>query len=188
MIDINEIAATISGVKKNNNTLDLLLEFEGILDDLHVYAYENWIKGEVIKGPVVSKYWVEVYLMYPEKFMPNPEGATRLIKHGCYVFFQKDTLTSNVKIKAKDDLVPDVDRDGRLVPKEETMVVYVVKIVIPRHLLNDYNVKKINALSGDIDLDDVVDAYDQGLDVDRNARNDDDEEQDEQEINDEEFE
>lgn len=176
MIDINEIASTISTIKKNKNTLDLLLEFEGVLDDLHIYAYENWIKGEVIKGPIISKYWVEVYLMYPEKHMPNPDAAERLIKHGCYVFFKKDVLKSNVKIKKPDDLVVDVDREGKRVPKEEDTTVYVVKIVMPRHLLTDYNVKKISAMTGEIDLDDVVDAYDQGLDVDRNARGEDEEE------------
>jgi hypothetical protein len=170
MIDINEIAATISKVKKNGNTLDLLLEFEGVLDDLHIYAYENWIEGEVIKGPVISKYWVEVYLMYPEKKMPNPVAAERLIKHGCYVFFQKETISDNVKIKKESDLVYDQDRKKR-VPKVHTMNVWLVKIVMPRHLLTDYNVKKISAMTGEIDLDSVIDAYDQGLDVNRNARN-----------------
>jgi hypothetical protein len=175
MIDINELAATISGVKKNNTILDLLIEFEGVLDDLHVYAYENWIKGEVIKGPIISKYWVEVFLMYPEKHMPNPDAASRLIKHGCHVFFQKDTLTSNVKIRRTDDLIADNDpmHGGKRVPKTETMAVYVVKIVMPRHLLTDYNVKKISAMTGDIDLDDVIDAYDQGLDVNRSSRDED---------------
>lgn len=179
-IDINEIAATISTIKKNRNTLDVLLEFEGVLDDLHIYAYENWIKGEVIKGPIISKYWVEVYLMYPEKHMPNPIAAERLIKHGCYVFFKKETLTDNVKIKSPDDLVPDVDRQ-KSVPKTQTSNVYVVKIVMPRHLLTDYNVTKLSAMTGEVDLDDVIDAYDQGLDVDRNARGKGEEEQDGQE-------
>lgn len=176
MIDINEIAATISGVKKNRNTLDLLLEFEGVLDDLHIYAYENWIKGEVIKGPIISKYWVEVYLMYPAAQMPNPEAASRLIKHGCYVFFQKEKLSDNVKIRRPEDLILDPDRQKH-VPKTKTIDVWVVKIVMPRHLLTDYNVKKISAMTDEIDLDDVVDAYDQGLDVDRNARNESDESQ-----------
>jgi hypothetical protein len=170
MIDINEIAATISGIKKNRNTLAILLEFEGVLDDLNIYAYENWIKGEVIRGPIISKYWVEVYLMYPEKYMPNPDATTRLIKHGCYVFYQKDTLTSNVKIKSQNDLINDVGRKGKRVPKEETHKVWVIKVVMPRHLLTDYNVTKISAMTDEIDLDDIVDAYDQGLDVDRNAR------------------
>lgn len=171
MIDINEIANTISSIKKNENKLDLLLEFEGILDELHIYAYENWIKGEVIKGPIISKYWVEVQLMYPETIMPNPLAAERLIKHGCAVYYQKSTLTSNVKIKQEDDLTTDPE-SGKRVPKKETIPVYVVKIVMPRHLLTDYNVRKLNAIGDDIDLDDVVDAYDQGLDVDRNERDD----------------
>lgn len=175
MIDINEIAQTISNVKKNRNALDILLEIEGIFDNLHLYAYENWIKGEVIRGPVISKYWVEIYLMYPEKHMPNPDGALRLLKHGCYVFFQKDTLTSSVKIKKPDDLAPPDPVTGRQKPKTKENSVYVVKVVVPRHLLNDYSVKKVNALDGNIDIDDVVDAYDQGLDVDRTARNEENE-------------
>ena len=188
MIDINELVATISSAKKNNTILDLLIEFEGVLDDLHIYAYENWIKGEIIKGPVISKYWVEVYLMYPEKHMPNPEAATRLIKHGCSVFFQKDALTSNVKIRTPDDLETDTNprHAGKRVPKTETMDVYVVKIVMPRHLLSDYNVKKISAMTGEIDLDDVVDAYDQGLDVNRNSRDEDEQKQANEEVEDEE--
>jgi hypothetical protein len=169
MIDITEIAATISGVKKNRNTLALLLEFEGVLDDLNIYAYANWIKGEVIKGPIISKYWVEVYLMYAEANMPDPDAADRLIKHGCYVFYAKDSLTSNVKIKAPADLILDPE-SGKRKPDTQESAVFVVKVVMPRHLLTDYNVKKISALSGEVDLDDVVDAYDQGLDVVRNAR------------------
>jgi len=174
MIDINEIAATISSIKKNRNTLNLLLEFEGILDDLHIYAYENWIKGEIIKGPIISKYWVEVYLMYPEQHMPNPEAAERLIKHGCYVFYQKEKLNSNVKIKTPDDITR--TDSGKVATKNKISTVYIIKIVMPRHLLTDYNVKKINAMTSEIDLDDVIAAYDQGLDVDRNARDSDENE------------
>jgi len=170
MIDINEIVATISNVKKNHNALNLLLEVEGIFDQLHIYAYENWLKGEVISGPIVSKYWVEVDLMYLEKHMPNPDAAERLIKHGCHVFFRKDTLSDNVKIKQPDDLVTDTDRQKQ-VPKVKKTRVWVVRIVMPRHLLSDYNVRKINAMADTIDLDDVIDAYDKGLDVSRNARN-----------------
>lgn len=178
-VDINEIAATISNVKKNRNALDILLEIEGIFDNLHLYAYENWINGEVIKGPIISKYWVELYLLYPESQMPNPDGALRLLKHGCYVFFKKDTLTSNVKIKTPDDLTQADSADGKQRPKTKKMPVYIAKIVIPRHLLNDYSVKKVNALDGTIDIDDVIDAYDQGLDVDRTSRTDDEMQEDE---------
>jgi len=175
MIDINEIVKTISTVKKNKNTLDVLLEFEGILDTLHIYAYKNWIKGEVIKGPEISKYWVEVQLMYPAKFMPDPDAALRLIKHGCFVFFQKDVLTSSVKIKSPDNLKID-KKSKHYKPKKKDISVYVVKIVIPRHLLSNYSIKKINTLDTDLDLNDIIDAYDQGFDVDRTSREEDEDE------------
>jgi hypothetical protein len=113
--------------------------------------------------------------MYPIKQMPNPDAASRLIKHGCHVYFAKDTLTSNVKIKEPSDLVLD-PANGKRKPDTQESEVCVIKIVMPRHLLTDYNVKKISAMTGEVDLDDVVDAYDQGLDVVRNARDNDDEE------------
>ena len=164
MIDVNEIAQTLSDIKRGKNALSLLMEFEGVLDDLHIYAYENWIKGEVIRGPVTEKYWITVELMYPERFMPNPDGALRLINHDCHVYMGQDMLKSHVKVQKPEDLVPS-DRIHKKVPDTEDIPVWVVKIIMPRHLLNDYNVKKFSALSGEIDLEDILDAYDQGLDV-----------------------
>ena len=28
-----------------------LLDFERVLDKNHLYAYENWVKGELVEGP-----------------------------------------------------------------------------------------------------------------------------------------
>jgi hypothetical protein len=171
MIDIAEIASTISSIQKNQNVLSILLEIEGIFEKLHLYAYENWIKGEIIRGPEISKYWVEIYLMYPKKLMPNPTGALRLTKHGCYVFFQKDTISDNVKIKSQNDLVSSKERPGKMQAKVSTTDVYIVKVVIPRHLIDDQNLRK-TANQAEIDYDDVLDAYDQGLDVSKNEDED----------------
>ena len=67
MVQITDIRDTIESIYEGNTALDMLLEFEGILDNLHMYAYKNWINGEVVDGPHISRYWVEVTLMYPEK-------------------------------------------------------------------------------------------------------------------------
>ena len=65
----------LSGIFANQTVLEILTEFEGVLDSMDMYAYENWIKGEVVDGPILDRYWVTVTLMYPEKSMPNPEAA-----------------------------------------------------------------------------------------------------------------
>lgn len=173
MIDINEIISTIGRAKNNETSLDLLLSIEGILDELDVYAYENWIQGEVIRGPVISKYWIEIYLMYPEKLMPNPEAAARLVKRGCHVFFKKDILTTTVKIKKEDDITTrEIAGRERRVPDTKETPVYVVKIVVPRHLLKEVNQNLIAGIDNDnIDLDDLMNAYDQGLDVSTSIEN-----------------
>ena len=165
MIDIEEIVETIAEMKRNKNKLGTLLDFEKILDDLNIYAYRNWIQGEVIKGPVITKFWVEVYLMYPEKFMPDPDAALRLIKHGCHVFYKKEKLLSTVKIKSPDDLVPEKDPRGRRKPKTKEFSVYVIKIVLPKHLLGGSQIDNVDIKGTGIDLDDIIDAYEKGMDI-----------------------
>ena len=168
MIDIEEIIDTIDAIDKNENALEILLDFDGILDSSHVYAYENWIKGEIIKGPIITRHWVEVYLMYPEKNMPNPSGGLRLIKKGCHIRYYKDVLKTSMKIKSRSDLVPDENRPGKNRPKTKEIPVYVFKIIVPRHLFDTYSMLKSETLNQSVNIDDLVDAYDSGLDVSRN--------------------
>ena len=171
MVDIEGIVSTIADIKRNKTSLDILLEFEGILDRLHIYAYENWIHGEVIKGPIISKYWVEIYLMYPKTKAPNEEGFKRLLKHGCLAYIKDEKLAQSVKISTPFDLVPAEDDTNRRIPKTEHIDVCVIKIVIPKHLLNDYNLDRLGAFSDeDVNLDELVSAYEQGFDVEQTER------------------
>lgn len=162
MVQITDIRDTIESIYEGNTALDMLLEFEGILDNLHMYAYKNWINGEVVDGPHISRYWVEVTLMYPEKLMPDPEGSLRLTKHGCYVYYQKEDFIVSVDIKTPDDL--EQDDKGERKPKKIKKPVWLVKIVMPRHFVDEFNSNKIEVNGVEIDLSDVDDAYDEGLD------------------------
>ena len=172
MINIQGIVDTVAISRKNESILDLLLEFEGILDNLHVYAYENWLEGEIIKGPIVERFWITIYLMYPYKMMPNPVGALRLTNHGCLVYFQKEQLETTVKVQTPFDLEQDPLRPEKRKPKLKRSPVWVVKVVIPRHLLNVYSMDKISSMADDSDdVNDVVDAYDMDIDDERLERN-----------------
>ena len=82
MKEIEELKDTLDNLVDSSNDLNVLLEFEEVLDNLNIYSYKNWEYGEVIAGPEVSKNWVTVTLMYPYKLMPDPDAAMRLIKHG----------------------------------------------------------------------------------------------------------
>ena len=50
----------IKKISETNTLLDMLLEFEKVLDTADIYAYKNWIKGEVLEGPKLNRHWVTV--------------------------------------------------------------------------------------------------------------------------------
>ena len=76
----DKINDTIASAFESDSNLNVLIDYEGVLDHLVVYAYEFWEQGEVVQGPDLEKYWVTVTLMYPKKLMPDREGAMILIK------------------------------------------------------------------------------------------------------------
>ena len=102
--DIEQLKDALDGIVDSTNSLNVLIEFEEVLDNLHIYSYKNWEYGEVIAGPDVSRYWITVTLMYPKNLMPDPDAALRLIKHGAKVYYKKDELIEPVKITKPEDL------------------------------------------------------------------------------------
>ena len=68
------------------------------------YAYKNWQYGEVVDGPKMGRHWITVTLMYPNKLMPDPNGANRLVNYDCKVNYRKAVYVTPVKIKTQDDL------------------------------------------------------------------------------------
>jgi hypothetical protein len=171
MLEVENIRDTIDSIYENNSMLDTLIDFEGVLDSLHLYAYKNWNLGEVVQGPEVSRYWVEVTLMYPESSMPDPEGSLRLTKHGCYVSFKKDEYIEPVRVRSKDDVV-DAEEDGQRHhgldkkprAKKVSHPVWLVRISVPRNFLDDLNNDHVEVNGVDVDMAAVDAAYQAGLD------------------------
>lgn len=162
MIDDKEILNTLKQIYDGSSSLDMLIEFEEILDTLHVYAYKNWIEGEVVGGPDVSRHWIEVSLMYPYDMMPDPTGALRLIHHGCYVHYAKYKLQKSVEIIDTNDV--ELDKRGKRKPKKEIVPVWIVKISMPRHFVDEFDSEKIKINGEEIDMSEVTAAYDENLD------------------------
>jgi hypothetical protein len=168
MIDIDLIYTTLDDVYSSENILDILVEFERVFDELDVYVYKNWIKGEIVEGPKVDRYWITVTLMYPHKLMPDPDGAQRLVDHGCKIWWGEDTLRQVGRIKGEESY--EVDEDGRLNAKIINSPVWLVKISMPRHFVDEKKTEKVQAGNTSIDLDDVTDAYDENLDSEEVAK------------------
>lgn len=134
MRDIKDILHNIENIYGSNNALNTLKDFERVLDELDVYVYDNWIDGELVEGPVESRYWVSCTFMWDYKNMPDPEGGQRLLDYGCKISFYKDKVSSVRKIKTPDDIRPGT-RKGKIDLKN----VWMVEIKIPKKLMFDIN-------------------------------------------------
>ena len=141
--------------------MSTLLDFERVLDSVHLYAYENWVKGELVEGPKVEKHWVTCSFMWPKKMMPEPMGAKRLIDYNIKVTYKKDVLESPVKIKSPADF-----EEGTRYPKMKLDPIWIVEIKMPRTIMQDIYRGTMEVEGEKIDLDDINNAYQQDLDVD----------------------
>ena len=144
----------IRKISETNTLLDMLLEFEKTLEDLDIYAYKHWELGEVLEGPIMSRHFVTVKLLYDYKEMPDPSGAKRLMEKDCLVKYQKDTLISPKKVKTFDDVEADIRTDGTVRHKAKTVSkpVWVIEVKMPRRYVDEFNSDIVEA-----DSDNYVD-------------------------------
>lgn len=134
MTDLKDIITNIENIYGSNNSLNLLKDFERVIDELDVYVYENWIDGELVSGPIESRYFVECTFMWPKEDMPEPQGGLRLLDYGCKVQFAETKLAKVRKIKTPDDIRPGT-RKGKIDYDD----IWMVKITMPKKLMHDVN-------------------------------------------------
>lgn len=134
MADLKDIITNIENIYGSNNSLNLLKDFERVIDELDVYVYENWIDGELAEGPKEGRYWVECTFMWEEEKMPEPKGGQRLLDYGCKVQFAESTLSKVRKIRKPEDIRPGT-RKGKI----DRENVWLVKIAMPKKLMHDIN-------------------------------------------------
>jgi hypothetical protein len=135
------------------------LDFERVLDELDVYAFKNWEIGELVQGPVISKYRVACTFMWPEKLMPDPRGGRRLLPFDCEIKYKKTDMKIPIKIEDPSDYSPGTHK-AKIVEKP----VWLVEISMPKALMSDIRTGSIELEDQDIDLADLDDAYQQDLD------------------------
>lgn len=158
-----DIKTAIENTKKiylSDSTLNILLDFERVLDELDLYAFKNWIKGELVEGPDVSRYWVTCKFMWPRAMMPDPRGAERLLPYGCKITYEKSSIEVPIKIDSPNDFRDDGSRKARLAPVK----IWLVEIAMPQELIADIEQGSIEIAGEEVDLEDINDAYQQGLD------------------------
>ncbi len=134
MADFKDIINNVEQLYGSNNSLNLLKDFERVIDELDVYVYDNWIEGELVEGPKESRYFVECTFMWSKEKMPEPEGGKRLLEYGCQVKVAETMLNEVRKIKTPDDIRPGT-RKGKIDQKP----IWMVKISMPKKLMADIN-------------------------------------------------
>jgi hypothetical protein len=169
------VADTIKGIYTSDGSLLTLMDFERVLDEMDLYAFKNWQLGELVQGPTVGKYKVSCIFLWPEKLMPDPRGAKRLLPFDCEVRFKKTTMTIPIKIEDPDDFQPGTHK-ARLVKKK----VWLVEIVMPKSLISEIRTGSIELEDQNIDLEDLDSAYKEDLDQEEFKQDESNEQQQQQ--------
>ena len=167
------VAENIKDIYMSEGSLLTLLDFERVLDELDLYAFKNWQLGELVQGPEVGKYKVGCIFLWPEKLMPDPRGARRLLPFDCDVKFKKTTMQIPIKIEDPDDFIPGTHK-ARLIKKK----VWLVEIVMPKSLMTDIRTGSVEMEDQVLDLEDLDSAYEE--DLDKEEFKQDDQENDQQ--------
>lgn len=130
--DLESIKTTLVNISKGNSLLDTLIEFERTLDNAEIFAYKNWILGELVEGPEISRYWYKTVWMYPYAMMPDPDAGLRLTKLGAKVSFKKGTFSKPVKVHGPEDWVDPETKRAKMAHHE----IWLVTIEMPIKYIN----------------------------------------------------
>jgi hypothetical protein len=159
--NIKDLLTNTQDIFMTDSAVATLLDFERVLDELDLYAFDHWKQGELVEGPIYEKYFVKCTFMWPYKKMPDPRGAARLSDYECDVTYQEDYFEHPVKVKTPMDYQP-----GTKVPKLKKSPVWLVEIVMPKQLMQDIQQGALELESGTIDMEDVDQAYEDGTNND----------------------
>lgn len=161
--DYWQVADNIRDIYMSDGSLATLLDFERVLDELDIYAFKNWGIGELVQGPEISKYRVSATFMWPEKLMPDPRGARRLLPFDCKVEYKKQKIKIPVRITEPADYQPGTKK-ARIIERP----VWLVEITMPKSLMSEIRTGSVELEGEDIDLEDLDRAYEQDLDSEAN--------------------
>lgn len=158
---IRDIIDNVKDVYMTDSALETLMDFERVLDELDLYAFENWKKGELVKGPEYERYFVTCTFMWPKKLMPDPDGGVRLLDYGCEVRYIREELNYPLKVRTPDDF-----KEGTKMNKMASKPVWLVEIVMPKKLMQDITKGSIELEGETVSAEDIEQAYETGADED----------------------
>lgn len=156
---IKDALKNIQDIYMSDSALSTLLDFERVIDELGVYVFKNWKNGELVAGPDYEKYFVTCTFMWPRKKMPDPRGGEQLLNYHCEVLYKRDHLEFPVIPKSPDDFKPNT-KLGKL----KRTPIWLVTITMPKKLMTEIHQGSIEVENENLDLGDLSQAYETGMD------------------------
>jgi len=158
-VELKELIENIKGIYESTNLLEILTDYERVLDNLDVYAYKNWGRGELAEGPISTRYWVTCKFIWPKKMPPDPLFIKRMQNNGIDVSVHTGDLNRPKHVESREDFKP-----GTFYPKLVKHPVWVVEISIPKHLTQEVEKGYMDLGGEKMDLSELDQAYDEDLD------------------------
>jgi hypothetical protein len=157
--DLDSIKQTLTNISKGNSLLDTLIEFERTLDNAEVFAYKNWIAGELVEGPDIGRYWYKTVWMFPYALMPDPNAGLRLTKLGAKVSYKKGVFIHPIKVRGPQDWVDPQTKKAKTVENP----IWLVTIELPMKYINRGLIDIDDIIQKDVQdtTDELTDAYDE---------------------------
>lgn len=155
------VKPNIDNVKKiymSDAAIGMLCDFERVLDSMDFYAFPNWRVGELVEGPIISRYWVKCKFMWPRDRMPDPNAAKRLLPFGAKITYQKDVVQIPVKIRSPADIRP-----GSHKGKLADFPIWYVEMMLPKKLMADIKQGSVDIAGEEVDLSDLQNSIEKGL-------------------------
>ncbi len=157
--DLESIKNTLVGISRGESILDTLIEFERTLDNAEIFAYKNWILGELVEGPDIGRYWYKTVWMFPYAMMPDPNAGLRLTKIGAKVNFRKGVFKKPVKVEGPQDWQDPQSKRAKMSEHE----IWLVTIELPMKYIQRGLQQADDIIQRDIQNtnDELADAFDE---------------------------
>ena len=159
-VNIGAILQNIKQVSISPSSMEILREFERVIDESGCYAFHHFKQLELVDGPEISAYRVKCTFMSPLKQMPDPSGMKRLTPYGIIVKYKKAWLKYPIKIKSEADFRSDIKK-----AKIAKTPVWLITIDMPKFLMKSITKGSKEILDKEMDLSDLEDGYESDLDT-----------------------
>ena len=156
----------ISKIYDQSYLLDTLIALEDVLDNTDCYAFEAWLNGEVVDGPIIKRHSISMSLLYPHDRMPDPRAALRLLKLGIKVEYNKVHRSGKAFHPIVDSKQPpneDQEETETKIENQPNNTFWLIKLTYPRRLIDQLK-QELDLYDDEVDINDVKSAKDSGID------------------------